>query len=142
MKQKIQNILCVVGAVCIAFLSYTIYQQHTAIPIFVPEISAEELDAREAAAQQDAARAAAATRARKLVACSTDDDCVIVDKDPCGCLSGPKGVIAINVEQMESFSNRNSALTTACPDREPSTEGPCSPQARPVCRERMCTIVY
>lgn len=142
MIKKVQNIFYVVGAVILGFITFTMYQQHTPIPIFVPEITMEELDTRAAAAKQTEERVAANTRARKLVACSVDDDCIIVDKDPCGCVRGPQGVMAINVEQVGDFASQTNAVTVNCPDREPSTEAQCSPQARPVCRERVCTIVY
>ena len=108
MMKKVQNIFYVVGAVILGFITFTMYQQRTPIPIFVPEITMEELDTRAAAAKQTEERVAANTRARKLVACSVDDDCIIVDKDPCGCLVGSAGVTSINVNHVLDFNETQS----------------------------------
>lgn len=140
--KKLKNYLCVLGAGLVCLIGLGVYQNRTPIAVHIPEISTQELDARAEVAQQVATRSAAASWARKLVACSADEDCVIVDKDPCGCIAGPKGVMAINVDQLVSFNERQNALTEGCPDNPPSTKAECSPTARPVCRKQTCTIVY
>ncbi len=142
MKNKIQSLLYVVAAVVVFVISYGIYQQRTPINVPMAEINSADWEAQKAAAEQSTARAASLSRARKLVACETDEDCVIVDKDPCGCVVGPQGVTAINVGQIEEFNKNLSQITQSCPDNAPSTQAQCSPTAQAVCRERACTIIY
>ena len=80
----------------------------------------------------------------RMYRCQEDDQCVIVDKDPCGCLKGPSGVTAINGEWSLEFSklmDKKFASTTACPSAA-SQERECSPSAKAVCKSGRCTIVY
>ena len=80
----------------------------------------------------------------KMYRCKEDDQCVIVDKDPCGCLKGPSGVTAINGEWSLEFSklmDKKFAATTTCPS-QPSQEKECSPRAKAICRSNRCTIAY
>jgi adenine-specific DNA glycosylase len=81
--------------------------------------------------------------ARRMYRCETDEDCVIVDKDPCGCWVGPSGVTAINVAYILDFNKMTQkSLAKTCPDTEPSVDKECSPSARAVCKEKVCRIVY
>ena len=76
--------------------------------------------------------------------CTADEQCIIVDRDPCGCLKGPEGVTAINSSMTLEFSQLVQAETsgsTVCPSVG-STEKECSATARAVCRQNACTIVY
>ena len=73
--------------------------------------------------------------------CTVDDDCIIVAKDPCGCLLGPQGVAAVNVEHALYFAP-NDTGTKTCPSMAPSTEAQCSPTAQAVCQANRCTITY
>jgi len=119
-------------------------------PIFVeiPEIRVEELKAIQEAQQQAEKKAEKKAEIReqmnRLTGCTADDECVIVDRDPCGCILGPKGVIAINVKNMVDFNSKvqEKALNMSCPDKEPSSEGVCGPTAQAVCRNRNCKIVF
>ena len=98
--------------------------------------------------QTQRSNAAAARRHAELIskmtACNTNEECVIVDKDPCGCLKGPEGVTAINASYSLEFSKlmeKRFALATACPSVG-STEKECSASARPVCLQNRCKIGY
>ena len=109
------------------------------------EIVANKADYEKQKSQQEAQeRARRAAKARAInYACQTDSDCIIVDKDPCGCLVGPKGVVAINASRSLEFSQSlGNVMAKACPDGAPSTERECSPNARAVCQNKMCKIVY
>ncbi len=80
----------------------------------------------------------------RLVACQANEDCIIVDKDPCGCLKGPEGVTAINSSMALEFSRLMEsafAKATSCPSVG-STEKECSATAKPVCEQNICKIVY
>ena len=99
------------------------------------QIQEEQKEKREAQAM--------AQRANTLIACSKDEECVIVDKHPCGCLVGPRGVTAINIAHISDFNDRvqRRATTASCPTGNPSTEGFCSPTAHAVCRHKTCRII-
>ena len=93
-----------------------------------------------AAAEKEAQRQA---RARRVYSCKADEDCIIVDKDPCGCAIGPKGVVAINVNYLTDFNALNSQkmVTKSCSEVL-SREKECSPSARAVCKAHTCKITY
>lgn len=122
------------------------------IPLFLThdtptEVNIPQLDVQEIAAQKEEAnrvekKAKREARLRRVYACQTDDDCIIVDKDPCGCAAGPKGVTAINVNFITDFNELNNQQgTKACSDVV-STERECSPTAKGVCVSRVCKIRY
>ncbi len=143
MKFKIKEIfllLCAVGALAVipVFL-----KQDNPIEVFVPEVDVAKLAAKEEKQQKAAEKSAAQAKAQRMISCQADEDCIIVDKDPCGCLVGPQGVTAINAAYTLDFNKFQSNLVTkACPEGEPSTEQECSPFAQAVCAENVCKIVY
>lgn len=80
----------------------------------------------------------------KMVECESDEECIIVDKDPCGCLKGPESVTTINANYSLEFSRlveKKFATATACPSVG-SSEGECSASAHAVCQAKHCKIVY
>ena len=113
------------------------------IEIDMPSFTREEL----AAKKQEAAKEARAVQRKnkmvKMYSCQTDEDCIIVDKDPCGCTIGPKGVTAINVAYLADFDELNNTPfgTKTCPEKA-STEKECSLSARAVCEAKHCKITY
>ena len=114
-------------------------------PVFVevPEINVEEIQAKQEAQQKAAQEAMRRAKQRRMVACETDDECVIVDKDACGCLIGPKSVTAINISAMMEFNNMHKKSGAAkCPNREPSNEAECSITAHAACVNKACKILY
>ncbi len=116
----------------------------------MPALSREELAANKEDYQKQEAQQEAQERARRIAkaravnfACQSDEDCIIVDKDPCGCLVGPKGVVAINAARTLEFNKTlENVMAKACPDGAPSQEKECSPNARAVCRNKTCKIIY
>lgn len=124
--------------------------RRTTIQTDMPALSKEEIIANQADYEKQKSQQEAQQRARRaakakefIYACQTDSDCIIVDKDPCGCLVGPKGVVAINASRSLEFSQSlGNVMAKACPDGAPSTERECSPNARAVCQKKLCKIVY
>lgn len=141
-------IVCGIGAILLAVLFFSRPQQ---IEASMPLLSEQIVKENEAKAQEELQKQQAAEAARKraeleqrMYRCKEDDECIIVDKDPCGCLKGPKGVVAINSSYSLDFSNlmtKKFASMEICPDNA-STEKECSPSARPVCQANRCKIVY
>ncbi len=113
------------------------------IEVSVPRLTQEELAEKKKEADQAAKAAQRKNRINRVFACTTDEDCIIVDKDPCGCTIGPKGVTAINVNYITDFDalNNTSFGTKTCPDTA-SNEKECSPSAHAVCKKRTCKIAY
>ena len=143
MKKNLKDILYF----CLAFLvlaAIPFFLMHPAPAIVnLPALSLQELEAQEQAQQKAAQASAQRALERRMFHCETDDDCIIVDKDPCGCLVGPSGVTAINVDYTLQFSQKQThSMAKTCPDGEPSQEQECSPSARAVCQEKVCKIVY
>lgn len=143
MKKLITNVclgVCTAGVVLLIalFLSHD-----EPIQVDIPRLDAQELTAQKEASEKAEQAAARRARINRVYACSADEDCIIVDKDPCGCAAGPKGVVAINVNFITEFDklNQTGLITKACPD-EVSTQQECSPAARAVCRARSCKITY
>ena len=93
-----------------------------------------------AKAEKEAQRKA---KIRRIYSCKVDSDCLIVDKDPCGCTVGPKGVVAINENYIPDFNslNKPKMMAQTCPETV-SREKECSRSARPVCQANTCKIVY
>ena len=116
----------------------------------MPALSRAEIVANKQEYEKQEAKQEAQERARRIAkarsvnfACKADEDCIIVDKDPCGCLVGPKGVVAINASRSLEFTKSlGNVLAKACPDGAPSQEKECSPNARAVCRNKTCKIIY
>ena len=104
--------------------------------------TAEPEEAMPSRQSQPSKEAALKAKLQKISGCEADEDCVIVDKDPCGCFIGPSGVTAINALYTLEFDKMQShAITKACPEI-PSTEQACSDTARAVCQDNTCKIIY
>ena len=143
MKKLIKNVLCLCGAVLICMLLSLLMRNSIPLDIEVPVLKEEEITAKEEAQQKAAQVSAARAMQKRIFSCSNDEDCIIVDKDPCGCLVGPQGVTAINADYTIDFNKlQEKNVTKACPEVSPSATKECSPTARAVCEARTCKIVY
>ena len=144
MKNKIKNILYICLAVFVLALIPLFLGQISPTQVDLPELSLQELEEQEQVRQKAAHASAQRALERKMFRCEQDDDCIIVDKDPCGCLVGPKGITTINAAYTLEFTKKQSRgiMAEACPDGAPSQEKECSASARPVCQEHVCKIVY
>lgn len=113
------------------------------IEIDMPSFTQEELAAKKQEAAKEARAVERKNKLAQLYTCKTDEDCVIVDKDPCGCAAGPKGVTAINLAYLPDFDSLNNTPfgTKTCPEKA-STEKECSLSARAVCQAKRCKITY
>lgn len=144
MKKTLKKIILWICTGCVLLLIPILYSQDTPIQVTVPHLNLQELEAQEKQQQEEEARALDAMRRYRITSCKHNDDCIIVDQDPCGCLVGPQGVTAINAFYTPDFdllqSKRNS--TKACPDKAPSKVRECSPTARAVCVKNKCKIAY
>lgn len=143
MKKLIQNIWLLICAGVILVSIPLLLSHNQTIEVSVPRLTQEELAEKKKAADQAAKAAQRKHRANRMYACKEDDDCIIVDKDPCGCTIGPKGVTAINVNYITDFDALNNTPfgTKTCPDTS-SIEKECSPSAHAVCKSRTCKIAY
>ena len=143
MKKFIKNIVyCCLCAVVIALIPL-FFSKAKPIDLDIPVLDLNEIQDEKKQEEKAAKRAAARVTAKRMSDCMVDDDCVIVAKDPCGCLLGPQGVTAINVSYAVAFSEQQAkAPMTTCPSAIPSTEAECSENAHSVCRANKCTIVY
>ena len=151
MSSKIHTLLLVVCSVVVLLLAFLFWMRPAPIEATVPLVTLEMVREHQAAVEQAAQKRQQAENSRKhnelmarLVACHTNEDCIIVDKDPCGCLNGPESVTAINVEMTVEFSElleKKFEAATACPS-VPSVERECSDTARAVCQEQRCQIIY
>lgn len=143
MKNKIKAFLLLACAACVLVSIPVFLSKDNPIEVTVPTLTLSEVTQQEEEQQKAAAVSAKKAKVRRVFRCQTDEDCIIVDKDPCGCLVGPEGVTAINAAYTLDFNRMQSqALTKACPDRAPSQVRECSPSAQAVCRENVCKIVY
>lgn len=143
---KIKQIFLFLCALGVIAAIPVVLSRREVIPTDMPALSREDVAANKQNYEKQEAqeRARRAAKARSVnFACTADEDCIIVDKDPCGCLVGPKGVVAINASRSLEFTKSlGNVLAKACPDGEPSQEKECSPNARAVCRNKTCKIVY
>ena len=143
MRSKIKNICWIAFGFIILMLLPIFWANKKPTEVNFPAISAQDITAGEEAQQRAAKTAAINTMRRKVFQCEADDDCIIVDKDPCGCLVGPSGVIAINASHTLEFNQLyQKNETSSCPDGAPSNVKECSAAARAVCHEKTCKIVY
>ena len=143
MKAKLKAACLLVCALGILSLIPVFLSKDEPITVSVPLLDVAQMEAKEAQEQKAAEQAAAQAKRRRLYSCTVDEDCIIVDKDPCGCLVGPQGVTAINAAYTLDFNKQQSNLITkACPEGEPSMEKECSPTAQAVCEQNYCTIIY
>lgn len=143
MNSKIRDIIALVSAVVILGSLSSFLARVKPIEVNLPQLSKEDIVAQEEIKQKQEQAAALQNKMRRIYACTLDEDCIIVDKDPCGCLIGPEGVTAINAMYTLEYNQLMSrSVTTTCPDITPSTERECSPSALPICMSNMCRIAY
>ena len=143
MKSKVRNIFWLSCAAVLILWIPLLWANRQPTEVDLPLLTQEELTATEEAHQQAAREHALATAKRKIFSCESDEDCIIVDKDLCGCLVGPQGVVAINAAYTTDFDRIYRGKGTAtCPDKEPSQERECSPSAQAVCKAKTCKITY
>lgn len=149
MKEKLREFGLLVLAVCVILLAPVFFARNTPIEVEFPEFTVAQAEedsaknAEEAAAAEARARAEARERAqRRIYACKSDEECIIVDKDLCGCLVGPSGVTAINSAEIIAYNRTLPNATKTCPDTPASLERECSPRARAVCERNLCKIKY
>ncbi len=151
MNTKIKGICLLASAAVVAVFAMSFFSNTETINVSMPVFTQDmvnELQAQKAATQQKRANAQAAREraetVNKVYSCKINEDCIIVDKDPCGCLRGPEGVTAINAEFSLEFSKlmeKEFATAATCPS-EGSTVRECSASAQPVCEENRCRIVW
>ena len=143
MKKIITNVCLLICTACVVLLIPLFLSHDVPIQVDIPRLDAEELAAQKEASAKAEREAARKAKANRVYSCQEDEDCIIVDKDPCGCAAGPKGVVAINVNFITEFNSLNQvgSVTKACAERL-SQERECSPSARAVCRARSCKIIY
>lgn len=143
MNKMIKNVFFIICTIGILFSIPLFLSHDSPIPVNLVKLDEQDLAAQKQIAAQAEKQAQRQARAARVYACNTDEDCIIVDKDPCGCSVGPKGVIAINVNHIVDFNalNNQASVTTACPETI-SQQKECSPTARPVCKAHRCKISY
>jgi predicted phosphoribosyltransferase len=143
MKTALRNMSLWIFTGLIIILIPILYSYDTPVPVSAPHVNLQEIEAKEKEQQEEQARVAEEARRRRIVSCTENDDCIIVDKDPCGCLIGPKGVTAINALYTLDFDKlQTKSVTKACPETEPSVVRECAPTARAACVKKQCKIVY
>lgn len=151
MSQIIKGTVLWVCAFVAAVLAVSFFSRSQAIEVQVPLVTKQMIEENQAQIQQEQQHRQNTLLAKRraelevrLYQCQSNEDCIIVDKDPCGCLKGPQGVTAINAGLSLEFSRlmeKTFSATTACPSVA-SVEKECAPTARPVCRFNRCQIVY
>ena len=143
MKKLITN-SCLLICTAVVLILIPLFLSHDSpIPVDIVELDAAQLSAQKEAAAQAAKESAKQALIKRIYTCQMDEDCVIVEKDPCGCAVGPKGVVAINMNYIADFHRLNgtSMVTQACADTL-SQERECSPAAHGVCQAHTCKIAY
>ena len=151
MKEKIYRMIVLVCSGLALLFAFIFFMRAKPIAVEAPlltkqmveEYQTQQQQAIQKQKQSEAARKRADLEAR-MVSCQKDEECIIVDKDPCGCLKGPDSITAINSNFALEFSamvEKRFATATACPSVG-SAERECSASARPICQERRCKIVY
>ena len=142
MKKIIKNVFLLACAAGVVFLIPVFLAHDAPFPVDMVQLDAETIAAKKEAIAQAERQAQQKARIRRVYSCQTDGDCIIVDKDPCGCAVGPEGVVAINVNFITDFQNLNKTDTFKACSGSVSKERECSPSARGVCEANMCKIVY
>ena len=151
MTNQVKSIILFSCALVVLLFAVFFYSRIVPIEASMPAITRQMVLENQEQQQAQATKRQTAALARwkaeletKLYTCSSHEDCIIVDKDPCGCLNGPEGVTAINSEMVLDFSRliqKQFSKTTSCPTVG-SLEKECSSSARPVCIENNCKIIY
>ena len=151
MNIKIKGIFLLVCSACVILLALLFFSGSQALEVSVPTFDEQMINqflTQKAAAEQKRFNAQAARERAELQVqiyrCNNNEECVIVDKDPCGCLRGPSGVTAINAEWSLEFSKlieKEFESGISCPSVA-STQDECSATAKAVCLENRCQIVW
>lgn len=143
MKKMISNIVLLTFTIVVLALIPLFLSHNTPIKVDIPQLTKEELTAQKEESEKAAQAAARKAKLARIYSCKQDADCLIVDKDPCGCYAGPSGVVAININYITDFNALNSSrmVTKAC-SAKASTIKECSASARAVCKARSCKITY
>lgn len=143
MKKAIARIFLLTCTVGVVLLIPLFLSHDSPIQVQLPHLTVEELEAQKQEAAKIEQETARKARLKRIYSCKQDEDCLIVDKDPCGCAAGPTGVVAINVNYITDFDALNSAKmgTKAC-SSQVSTIKECSPSAKAVCKAHTCKISY
>ncbi len=151
MSQKIKGLFLLVCAAGVLILALSFFSRSTPIEVQMPLVTTQMVKENQAQlkSEEEQRQNAAAARKRaetevRVRQCTADDQCIIVDRDPCGCLKGPEAVTAINSAMSLEFSQLVQSETfgsTVCP-AVGSTERECSATARAVCQQNACTIIY
>ena len=151
MSQKIKGLFLLICAVGVLGLAMSFFSRGTPIEVQVPMVTKQMVEEKQAQLKSEAEQRQNAEAARKRAEtearvrqCTADEQCIIVDRDPCGCFKGPEGVTAINSVMSLEFSQMVQAETsgsTVCPEVG-SSERECSATAQAVCRQNSCTIIY
>jgi len=143
MKKAIMRVFLLTCTVAVLLLIPLFMSHDSPIQVKLPQLTTEELAAQKQEAAKQAQETARKAQLSRIYSCRQDEDCLIVDKDPCGCSVGPKGVVAININYITDFNALNSSrmITKTC-SSQVSTLKECSPSARAVCKARTCKIVY
>lgn len=143
MKKIIKNTVLLACMVGVVVLIGVVLSNDSPIPVEIPYLDEQTIAANQAAAKEAQQAARQQARRNRVYTCKADEDCIIVDKDPCGCSVGPKGVVSVNINFLPDFEqlNRSNMGTKTCPE-ELSTVRECSPTARAVCRASRCSIAY
>ena len=150
MSQMIKGMVLWVCAFVAAVLAVSFFSRSQAIEVQMPLVTKQMIEENQAQIQQEQQHRQNTLLAKRraelevrLYQCQSDEDCIIVDKDPCGCLKGPQAVTAINAGLSLEFSRlmeKTFSAATACPSVA-FVEKECAPAARPVCRFNRCQIV-
>ncbi len=151
MNPKIKGLCLLICAAFVLVMAFSFFFRATPIEVQMPLVTKQMVEENQQAiknAEERRQSEAAQRRRAELQAsfhrCQADSDCIIVDRDPCGCLKGPEGVTAINANMSLEFSRfleKRAAVAEVCPSIG-SVERECSATARPVCQQNMCKIVY
>ncbi len=151
MNYKLKGLFLLICAACAGLLTVFFFSHAQPVEADMPLVSSEMIaqnrDQQQEKARQRQNAESARRRAElenKMNQCSTNDDCIIVDQDPCGCLRGPEGVTAINSSFSLEFSRlteKQFPNTTACPSVG-SSEKECSASAEAACVAGRCKIIY
>lgn len=151
MNLKIKNLILLICSGLVIMLTLSLFSRKDTIEVNIPSITvadAQQYQEESKVMERKRKHAAEARRMAELeevlYKCQTDSECIIVDRDSCGCLNGPDGVQAINAAFSAEFAQlieKEFAAITSCREVG-STERECSESARPVCEQNHCRIVY
>lgn len=143
MKKMFSSVVLLTCTVVVLMLIPLFLSHDSPLQVDIPQLTKEELASQKEEAEKAEQEATRKARLSRIYSCKRNEDCLIVDKDPCGCAAGPKGVVAINVNHIIDFNALNSAriVAKACSSKV-STVKECSASARAVCKAHTCKITY